>query len=236
MDITIIFLGLGIFFGFFIQTMIGFAGAMVALPFLLMVMPLPDAVTYISIFYFISTPFYMYKEWKHIDQPLLKKLTFSSIIGLVLGIMLLIFGKPFILKTALGVFIILYVLYSLLNKKTIKPFYLAEYIFGFLGGFFSGIFSTGGPLYVIVVKNMTPDVRTFRATMFGVLGMVTLFRIPALIVGGALNTTHLINSLYILPFFILSLFLGKKLYLQLNENLLKKVILSLLFISGILLL
>jgi hypothetical protein len=46
---------------------------------------------------------------------------------------------------------------------------------------FSGVFSSGGPLYVVVVKNETSDVKTFRATMFGILGLVTMMRIPVLI-------------------------------------------------------
>ncbi len=110
-----------------------------------------------------------------------------------------------------------------------------EFIFGFLGGFFSGVFSTGGPLYVMVVKNTTPDVKTFRATMFGVLGLVTLIRIPILAMGGILTFTQLYNSLFVLPFLVLAIYLGKKIYLLLNEILLKKIILGLLFISGIIL-
>jgi hypothetical protein len=41
-------------------------------------MPLPDAIGYLSIFYMISTPFHVYKEWKYIDKSLLKKLALSS--------------------------------------------------------------------------------------------------------------------------------------------------------------
>lgn len=231
----LLFLILGIFFGFFIQTIIGFAGALIALPFLLMAMPLPSAIAYISIFYFISSPYYVFKEWENIDMQLLKKLAISSLIGVVAGIILLIYAKPILLKKALGVFIILFVLNSLRPKKERQIGTKMKYTFGFLGGFFSGVFSTGGPLYVMVVKNATPDVRTFRATMFGVLGLVTFVRLPALALGGILTLAQFYNSLIVLPFFILAIFLGKKVYLKLNEVLLKKIILGLLCISGILL-
>lgn len=219
--------------GFFIQTIIGFAGALIALPFLLLVMPLPSAIAYLSIFYFISTPYYVYKEWGNIDKELLKKLAISSLVGVIAGIVLLIYAKPLLLKKALGVFIILFVLNSLRPKTERKIGSKTKYTFGFLGGFFSGVFSTGGPLYVMVVKNGTPNVRIFRATMFGVLGLVTLVRIPALAIGGILTLGQLYNSLYVLPFFILAIFLGKKVYLKLNEQLLKNIILGLLFISGL---
>jgi hypothetical protein len=54
--------------------------------------------------------------------------------------------------------------------------------------------------------------------------------------GGVLQLGQLYYSLMVLPFFILALVLGKKVYLKLNEALLTKVILALLMVSGILLL
>ena len=235
MEATLLVLTIGIFAGFFIQTIIGFGGALIALPFLLFVMPLPEAVSYISIFYLISTPIYVYKEWKHIDKSLLKKIAISSFFGVLVGIIVLVYGKPLILKKALGIFIILFVLNSLRIKKNVLLFTKAKHFLGFLGGFFSGVFSTGGPLYVMIVQNETTDIKTFRATMFGTLGLVTLMRIPVLIAGGVMNMTQVYNSFYVLPFFILALFLGKKVYLKLNDLLIKKVVLGLLFVSGLML-
>ncbi|MGO4906379.1 TSUP family transporter [Flavobacterium sp. W20_MBD1_R3] len=235
MDTTLLLLTIGIFAGFFIQTIIGFGGSLVALPFLLFVMPLSEAVSYLSIFYLISSPIYVYKEWEHIDKHLLKKIAFTSFFGVLAGILVLVYGKPFILKQALGVFIILFVLNSLRIKKKLRLLKKTKHFFGFLGGFFSGVFSTGGPLYVMIVQNETTDIKTFRATMFGTLGLVTLFRIPALVAGGLMNMEQIYNSIYVIPFFILALFLGKKVYLKLNEVLLKRVVLGLLFVSGLML-
>ena len=236
MNMMLLLLTIGIFTGFFVQTITGFAGALIALPFLLFVMPLPDAIGYLSIFYFISTPIHVYKEWNYIDKPLLKKLALSSFFGLLIGIIVLAYGQPVILKKALGVFIILFVLNSLKANKEIQLISKMKYFFGFLGGFFSGVFSTGGPLYLVIVKNETSDVKTLRATMFGVLGLITFMRIPVLAFEGILTVNQLYNSLYVLPFFILALILGKKVYLKLNELFLKRIMLGLLFLSGIMLL
>lgn len=210
MDMMLLLLIIGIFVGFFIQTIIGFAGALIALPFLLFVMPLPSAIAYLSIFYLISTPYYVYKERHNIDKQLLMRLAICLLIGVVAGIILLVYTKPVILKKALGVFIILFVLNSLRPKGDLQLGSKMKYLFGFLGGFFSGIFSTGGLLYVMMVKNVTPDVRTFRATMFGVLGLVTLIRIPALAIGGILTLEQVYNALFVIPFFILAIFSRKK--------------------------
>lgn len=235
MDTMLLFLIIGIFTGFFVQTIIGFAGALIALPFLLCVMPLAEAVSYISMFYLLSSPIYVYKEWANIDKTLLKRLAITSFFGILAGIIVLLYAKPLFLKKALGVFVILFVLNSLRSKKTSTNLGKMKGVFGFLGGFFSGLFSTGGPLYVMVIQSETTNVRTFRATMFGALGLVTFMRIPVLAATGLMTMNQVYTAIYVIPFFILALFLGKKVYLKLDEVLLKKIILALLFVSGIVL-
>ncbi|WP_405567271.1 sulfite exporter TauE/SafE family protein [Polaribacter sp. Asnod6-C07] len=234
LDVLLI-ISLGIFLGFFIQTIIGFSGALVALPILLISIALPEAISYISIFYFLSSIYLVQKEWTNIDKKVIVKLALTSIIGLAAGISILNYGNLIFLKKVLGIFIILYVIYSYFSKGKIKKSSFLEYVLGIFGGFFSGLFSTGGPLFVIVVKNATKDIKTFRATMFGVLGLVSIIRVPLIAFSGILKLNHLYYALFIMPFFLLSIFLGKKMYSKLNEQLIKNCVLVALLFSGLML-
>lgn len=234
MDFEILLLlGIAIFLGFFVQTVVGFAGSLIALPILLFGVKLPDAIAYVSIFYLFSSTFLVYKEWKNINKSVIWSLTLASIIGVVLGIFVLTYSKPVVLQKALGVFILLYVVYALVGKKEVSSGNRGNMVLGVLGGFFSGVFSTGGPLYVIAVKNTVEEVKIFRATMIGVLALVTIVRVPALAIGGVLHTGHLKMSLIIFPVFLLAQFLGSHLFLKINEDLFKKVLLGLLCLSGV---
>lgn len=236
MDIEVLLiLALGIFVGFYVQTVIGFAGSLIALPILLFAMELPDAIAYISIFYLFSSFFLIKKEWKNIDRSIILTLALTSVVGVVLGILLLTIAKPILLKKGLGVFILLYVTYISFGKKKIRLNKLGINVFGVLGGFFSGLFSTGGPLYVICVENTVKEVKTFRATMIGVLGVVTITRVPALALSGILNSKHLEMTLLVLPVFLLAQFTGKLSFAKISENLFKKSLMVLLSISGLLL-
>lgn len=233
MDIELLLLlGTAIFCGFFVQTVVGFAGSLISLPILLIGLKLPDAIAYISIFYLFSSIFLVTKEWKNIDKKVIGKLGLASAIGVIIGIVVLTYSQPVVLKKALGVFILLYVAYVLLGKSDLKLGYKRNMMFGALGGFFAGVFSTGGPLYVIAVKNSVQEVRIFRATMIGILALVTVVRIPSLVIGGVLNSGHLKMSLIIFPVFILAQFLGNYMFLKINEELFKKVLLGLLCLSG----
>jgi hypothetical protein len=230
--LILLVVGLGIFMGFFIQTLIGFAGALIALPILLLVLGLQDAIAYISIFYLFSSAYLIAQEWKYIDRKIILKLALATILGVGLGIWVLAHGKPLFLKKALGVFILLYVSYTIYAKDKVFKQPKLAFLFGLAGGFFSGLFSTGGPLYVIIVKNSSVTMKSFRATMFGILGLITVVRIPTLYTAGILNMEQVLYSLYIMPFFVLSIYLGKKAYAKLNEVVLKKGVLALLFLSG----
>jgi hypothetical protein len=234
--VILLVVGLGIFMGFFIQTLIGFAGALIALPILLLVLGLQDAIAYISIFYFFSSVYLISQEWKYIDKRIILKLAIATILGVGLGIWVLAYGKPLFLKSALGVFILVYVIYTMYAKDKVFKQPKLAFLFGLAGGFFSGLFSTGGPLYVIIVKNSAVTMKSFRATMFGILGLITAVRIPTLYTAGILNMEQVQYSFYIMPFFILAIYLGKKAYAKLNEVVLKKGVLALLFLSGIMLL
>jgi len=228
----LILLGTAIFCGFFVQTVVGFAGSLIALPILLIGLKLPDAIAYISIFYLFSSISLVYKEWKNIDKSVIGKLSIPSIIGVVVGIFVLTYGQPILLKRALGVFILIYVAYVVIGKIDLKLGKKGIMLFGVVGGFFAGVFSTGGPLYVIAVKNSVVEVKIFRATMIGVLALITIVRLPSLAISGVLNSGHLKMSLIIFPIFILAQFLGNHLFLKINEVLFKKVLLGLLCLSG----
>ncbi len=234
MDLEILFILLiGIFAGFYVQTVIGFAGSLIALPILLFKMELPDAIAYISIFYLFSSIFLIWKEWRNIDRRIIIQLALASIIGVVLGIVVLTFTKPILLKRGLGIFILLYVGYVLLGKRKIKLNKPGVISLGVLAGFFSGVFSTGGPLYVICVENTVKNIKTFRATMIGVLGLVTIARVPALAVSGILNFGHFKMALFAFPIFLFAQFLGKRTFMKIEERLFKRSLMLLLCISGL---
>ncbi len=230
---VLITLAIAIFCGFFVQSLVGFAGSLVALPILLFAVKLPDAIAYVSVFYLFSSAYMVYKEWCNIDRATILRLILASLIGVVLGIAVLAYSKPVVLQTGLGIFILLYVGYVVFGKKEMVLSKNVNWTFGVVGGFFAGVFSTGGPLYAISVKNTVKGAKAFRATMIGVLALITLIRIPALSISGVLTFQHLQMSLMVLPVFFLAQFLGIKFFPKINEVQFKRILLVILSLSGL---
>lgn len=231
--ITFSILSLGVFLGFFVQTIAGFAAGLIVVPIFCIVLSLPEANALMSIFLLLFSALMIRKNWHHIDKKIILEMLPGIILGLVLGVYVLKFGNPIILKKLLGIFIILYVIYTRIKKIEIKLFKKLGLLFGLLGGFASGVFSSGGQFLIVYIHNKLDNSRLVRATVIGSLAVGNFLRVPLLIANNVLTLDIFVKSLYVLPFFALTLFLSHKLYKKISENTLKNVIIVFLLFSGI---
>lgn len=231
--VQLIILIFGVGLGFFVQTVAGFAGGLLALPVILQAFPMQEAVAYLSIFLCMFSILLIYKTWPQIDKTTVKELAAGIIAGLGLGVLILKTGNPIVLKKLLGVFILLFIGYHLISNKKIRLPGKLGILFGLAGGFFSGVFSAGGPTYVIYVYNKIHSATVFRATLIAILSITNILRIPMLIASDILTTDILLHSLYIIPFFLLALFFGYRIYGKINEHLFRNILFILLAASGI---
>jgi hypothetical protein len=230
---TLIIACLGIGVGFYIQTVAGFAAGLFAVPVLLSVFPMQEAIALLSVFLLIFSIILVKQNWKKIDKKMVLELSAGIVIGLAGGIWILRTGNPVFLKRLLGVFTILFVIYNLFNLKKIRIPGKLGVLFGLAGGMFSGMFSAGGPTYVMYVYNNIDSASVFRATLIGILAITNTLRVPMLVASDLLNTQTLLHALYILPVFTLALMLGKRTYHKINEGKFKNLLMILLGISGI---
>jgi len=230
---NLIVIGVGIGLGFYIQTVAGFAAGLFAIPILISVLPMQEAIALMSVFLLIFSIILVYKNWNSIEKKTVLELSIGVVIGLSLGILILKTGNPVFLKRLLGGFTILFVLYHFLSQKKFKIPGKLGIFFGLAGGFFSGMFSAGGPTYVMYVYNRIDSASIFRATLIGILAITNTLRIPMLLVSDILTPDTLLIALYMLPVFIIALLLGNKTYHKINEGKFKTGLMILLGISGI---
>ena len=225
---------LGISLGFFIQTLLGFAAPLVALPLLLLVLHIQPAVAFVSVFSLLFCFGLFFTNWKFIDKKILTELSAGILAGTAFGVYLLRYGNSVFLKKFLGIFIILYVIYfyAIKGKEIKTPKYFGI-LFGFIGGIFSGMFSSGSPIFMTYTSNAIKQKEIIRATIIGALSVSHIFRIPFLFYANILTLDILIKSLYVLPFFIISVLLGQKLFNRLKGETYINLVMVFLFLSGL---
>ena len=231
--LNLVIAGLGIGIGFYVQTVVGFAASLFAIPILLSVLPMQEAIALMSVFLLIFSIILVYQNWNSIEKKTVMELSIGIFIGLTGGILFLKLGNPVILKKLLGVFTLLFVIYQYLNKRKLKIPGKLGVFFGLAGGLFSGMFSAGGPTYVMYVYNRIDSASVFRATLIGILAITNTFRVPMLVVSDILTIHTLLMALYLLPVFVLALLLGNRTYQKVNEGKFRHILMILLGISGI---
>lgn len=230
---TSLILALGIGIGFFAQTVFGFAATLIAFPILMIVLSLQESIALTSIFLLLFSGILVYQNRKLMNKKIVLEMGIGGIIGLVIGVQILKLGNPEILNKLLGVFIVLYASYSFIKKREIKIFNNLGFLFSFLGGFFSGLFSSGGPLFITYIYNKIEKANVVRATLIGILGIINVLRVPLLIQSGMLNRETMIQAIVLLPIFLISLYLGNKFYKKMDEKIFKQLFIVLLLIMGI---
>ncbi len=231
----ILIANIAIFAGFFVQTTVGFAASLIAIPLLLFLFGFQDTIAYLSIFLLGFSLIMGPKSWKSVNKKAFLSMAITSVIGLFVGIQLLKIIQPQFLEKILGVFTLTYIIYHYFKKKRIKSIAKHEKLFGFLGGLSSGLINNGGIIFLIHLNSRFHLASHVRGTIIALLGISNILRIPLLIQNELLSMEIFAKTIWALPGFLLALLLGSLFYKKIDEAKLKQLMLILLAIMGLVL-
>lgn len=147
----------------------GFGAAIIAVPLLAHFFPLRFAVPMMLIFDLFAGFLLGLKNRSHLDRRELLRLLPFLLLGMVAGMTLLVQASERWLLIVLGSFVLAYASWSLLNKVSPAPVSTRWAVpAGMIGGAFTALYGTGGPVYMIYLTRRLPDKTVLRATI-GVL-------------------------------------------------------------------
>jgi uncharacterized protein len=180
------------------------------------------------------------KSSKDVNLKELKWLFPFSLLGMVLGIILLIKAPSEPLLITLGCFAALNgarVLWQR-NREMVHPisrWWAAP--FGFLGGTFTALFATGGPIYVSYLGLRINDPKALRATMAFAIFMLTFLRLTLMLVTGLILSWSVLGlAICLMPVTFLGIWLGTHVHTKLSNASMRIAYGSILMFSGLMLL
>ncbi|MBU0681097.1 MAG: sulfite exporter TauE/SafE family protein [Proteobacteria bacterium] len=145
LSISLVFFSAG-----FLQGVSGFGAALLAMPLLVLVLDVKEAVTLTLLNTIILNLFLSVHLKSHIDWRKILPLVIGCVPGVYVGVTILKNVNPAIVKCSLGILIISYGLYSLLGRVRQRSISKGwGYVAGFATGTISGAFSAGGPPTII---------------------------------------------------------------------------------------
>jgi uncharacterized membrane protein YfcA len=104
---------------------------------------------------------------------------------------------------------------------------------GTVGGVFSALFGTGGPIYTIYLARRIGDKRELRATISTLIFISALARFVALVAAGIFAQRQLLLLVgLMLPCMLLGLFAGNRLHDRLPAKQVVRIIWILLLVSS----
>ena len=162
------FVFLTILLAIFTQSVTGFGLALVSMPLLAGLIGIKTATPLIVLVAIVGEIILLIRYKSDLNIKAVWRLTVAGAIGIPLGVWALKEFDEQIILTVLGIFIVLYALYALLNfKLPALEGSIWQYGFGFVSGVIGGAYNLTGPLVIIYgnCKNWQP--KEFKGNLQG---------------------------------------------------------------------
>ena len=234
----------------------GLGGAMGALitPMLSLVMPINLAIGLFLPFLMVADVFAVGVHWRRWDWKLARLLLAGALVGVGLGTLFITRVSPAVLRRTLGVLILLFALYRLVEpyvlKKlrrsdaslSVKPlsrfglYFWLGLLAGVLAGFASTIASAGGPPVAIYLLMLNLPPVTFVATVAIFITILNWIKVPYYLSAGILRLDLALQMAWLVPLVPLGAWIGKRLVQRINRSVFERLVIGLLLASSFLLL
>jgi uncharacterized membrane protein YfcA len=215
----------------------GFGSTVVAVPLLAHLVPLTTAVATMTSLDFFAAQHTAWRQRHHIAWHEFRRIAPAAVVGIVLGGTLLLNLPPRPALLALAIFVGLYGTYVLSGAPRPRhaPAWLALPT-GVVGGVFSCLFGTGGPVYVVYLSARIQDKGALRATAASMVVLSVWLRIALFAATGVLAVPLLVSVALLLPAMALGLFIGHRLHDRLSSAGVLRLIAVLLVVNAVTLL
>jgi uncharacterized membrane protein YfcA len=222
------------FAGALIFGITGFGSALITIPLATHFVPLPFALALFAICDLAAALRVGLENPKNAVRTEWHRLVPMILVGTALGVTLLVNLPKQAAMTALGAFILLFAVYSLIPKKSenIVSRHWA-WLAGLAGGITSTLFGAGGPPYVIYLSHRGLTKEQFRATLgFTTMTSISLRVAAFLITGLLLNLQVWSTAVFAIPSILLGIWVAQRIYLKISRDALMKAVAVMLLASG----
>lgn len=208
----------------FVRSGLGFGGAVLALPFLLLIVndPLVFLPLIAAHLIFFSTLIMIQSTQKQgttqsntINWRYLRRSMGIMIVPKIAGVIGLLTLPPVIMSTIIFLIVIAYAIGYIINRPIQIKTKFQEYGFLGLGAYVSGTSLTGAPLIVPVVASHV-EKHELRNTLFILWWILTLIKLASFVVAGI--DLQLVHHLWLLPCAFVGHLLGNRMHNYLIEQ------------------
>mgnify|MGYP001818322834 CR=1 FL=1 len=218
----------------FVQAVAGFGLPMIAMPVLVALFGIRAAVPLMAIIILELQLVMIVRYRMALNIQTVWRISAAAILGIPIGVLFLSRIPETITITLLGLMLILYALYSILNFPVAalkNPGW--AYFFGFLGGMGGGAYNMAAPPMIVYADTQRWEPQLFKGNLQGYFLIITLVAILTHSLSGNVTGDVLQKSLIAIPFVLMGAFTGFFLDRFINPVVFRKIVLALLLVLGI---
>lgn len=226
--------GLFVFLGIFTQSASGFGLALVSMPLLTALLGIQIATPLVALIGITAEAVLVLYYRDDLEIRSLWRLIVASLAGVPLGVVALGRVDEDIVMAVLGLVLVGYSLYALLNLRLPELAHNGwAYGLGFLAGVLGGAYNISGPPVVIYGHCRRWPAAQFKGNMQGYFVVVSLFVLAGHALDGNLTPLVWRNFMWALIGIVLGIVLGVRLDRYINQALFRRIVLVLLIVLGL---
>ena len=221
-------------FAYFLRSITGFGSGLIAIPLLAHFLPLTFVVPMVLVLDFVASIVLSRHTHLQVRWDEIRFLLPTSIVGIIIGTIMLVSLPREPLLVSLGLFVIFFGLRYVFNVHSEQPISRWWSIpTGLSGGLIGALFGTGGPPYVVYLSHRLHDKTKLRGTLSGLFLLDGAFRLITFVSMGLVFQDEMLSALLMgLPITAMGLYLGNKVHLGITHRQQLAIIGCLLLVSG----
>ncbi|MEP7113261.1 MAG: sulfite exporter TauE/SafE family protein [Ilumatobacteraceae bacterium] len=204
----LIVVGAAVFVAAFMQIVVGFGFALLAVPLMTLAIEPKIAVVVSSTTGIFVTSWQAYRGRAEADVMLVRRMTISAYVGMPLGLLVFLTVDDNVLRLLLGIAVLIAVvlLAMRVNLHHVGP--RLDYGAGFISGVLNTSLSTNGPPLVFALQARQLSPATFRATISTVFALCNIGGLTLFIASGKITRDGLVAAAVTIPAMVIGQLLG----------------------------
>ena len=213
----------------------GFGAALVTVPFATHFVPLPFALALFVLMDLANSARVGFENPKNAVKSEWTRMVPMIVVGTVAGVTLLVNLPRGAATLALGIFVLLFALYSLMKspqtQRVVSPRW--AWFAGLTGGITSTIFGAGGPPYAMYLSQRGLTKEQYRATLgLATLTSISIRTVAFLVTGILLDPKVWLYAVFVVPAGLLGIWAASHLFRRISRETLMRAVALMLLASG----